>query len=104
MVAILLRTWGEPVFDILYIQAIAEVQRRMIEIPLLTEKDLQIEKSTYKKAKRYAEHSFPSSLIPGLKSTLHPASVTGYVMDRQRLFLGYPGGPGKGHMYARFDG
>ena len=33
-------------------QAIAEVQKRMSSIPLLTEKELQIDKSTYKKAKK----------------------------------------------------
>ena len=34
-------------------QAIAEVQRRMPSIPLLTERDLQIDRSSYKKEKRW---------------------------------------------------
>jgi len=33
-------------------QAIAEVQKRMAQVPLLTEKDMQIDKSHYKKAKK----------------------------------------------------
>lgn len=36
----------------LYLQAIAEVQRRMPDVPLLTEKDLQLDKSQYKKQRR----------------------------------------------------
>ena len=38
--------------DCVLAQAIAEVQRRMPIIPLLTERDLQIDRSSYKKEKR----------------------------------------------------
>ncbi len=33
-------------------QAIAEVQKRMKDVPLLSERELQIEKAIYKKAKK----------------------------------------------------
>ena len=56
------RTWNprlphcvaiEPCSEkILALQAIAEVQKRMGKVPLLTEKDMQIDKSHYRKAKR----------------------------------------------------
>lgn len=34
------------------LQAIAEVQKRVKDVPLLTEKDLQLDKSQYKKQRR----------------------------------------------------